>query len=183
MYTCHNFYGAGYMSSLVSSDMTEEYDPMALVSDDEVASAPEIFTSDSETDPELMSDDDDLDDFQPFALHDFGDDIPSVDDVLAFPLPIHDQLIIGHPDGEHLVEPIPIHAIPLTAIPAEDWPFVVDLDDDIDVPVIEVDHIDDDLGDGEVFDITILDVASPVVSFIDISSDSALILLPTLLSL
>ncbi|KAJ0475843.1 hypothetical protein HanRHA438_Chr13g0584911 [Helianthus annuus] len=172
MYTCHNFYRVGYMSSLVNSDMTEEYDPMALVSDAEVASAPEIFTSDSEADPELMSDDDDPDDFQPFALHDFGDDIPFVDDVLAFPLPIHDQLIIGHPDGEHLVKPIPIHAIPLTAIPAEDWPFVVDLDDDIDVPVIQVDHIDDDLGDGEVFDITILDVASPVVSFIDISSYS-----------
>ncbi|KAJ0876101.1 hypothetical protein HanPSC8_Chr11g0484501 [Helianthus annuus] len=119
-----------------------------------------------------MSDDDDLDDFQPFALPDFGDDIPVVDDVLAFPLPIHDQLIIGHPDGEHIVEPIPIHTVPLAAIPAEDWPFVVDLDNDIDVPVIEVDHIDDDLGNGEVFNIAILDVASPVVSVIDISSDS-----------
>ncbi|KAJ0502430.1 hypothetical protein HanHA300_Chr11g0412781 [Helianthus annuus] len=96
-----------------------------------------------------MSDDDDLDDFQPFALPNFGDDIPFVDDVLAFPLPIHDQLIIGHPDCEHIVEPIPIHAVPLAAIPAEDWPFVVDLDNDIDVPVIEVDHTDDDLGNVE----------------------------------
>ncbi|MFS7919723.1 hypothetical protein Hanom_Chr03g00216031 [Helianthus anomalus] len=103
---------------------------------------------------------------------DFGDDIPFVDDVLAFPLPIHDQLINGHPDGEHLVEPILIHAATLAIIPAEDWPFVVDLDYDIDVPVIEVDHLDDDLGDGEVFDIAILGVASPVVSAIDISSDS-----------
>ncbi|KAJ0805250.1 hypothetical protein HanPI659440_Chr02g0047631 [Helianthus annuus] len=145
---------------------------MAVVSDDEIAPAPKIFTFDSETDPELMSDDNDLDDFQPFALPDFGDDIPFVDDVLAFPLPIHDQLIIGHTDGEHLVEPIPIHAVPLAAIPDEDWPFVVDLDDDIDVPVIKVDHLGDDLGDGEVFDIAILDVASPVISVIDISSDS-----------
>ncbi|MFS7904941.1 hypothetical protein Hanom_Chr01g00041951 [Helianthus anomalus] len=160
-----------HMSSSESSGLSEEHDPMVVVSDDEIAPAPKIFTSDSENDPELMSDDDDLDDFQPFALPDFGDDIPFVDDVLAFRLPIHDQLIIGHPDGEHLVEPIPIHDVPLPAIPAKDWPFV-DLDDDIDVPVIEVDHTDDDLGDGEVLDIAILDVASPVVSVIDISSDS-----------
>ncbi|MFS7986931.1 hypothetical protein Hanom_Chr11g01016041 [Helianthus anomalus] len=119
-----------------------------------------------------MSDDDDLDVFQPFALPDFGDDIPFVDDVLAFPIPIHDQLIIGHPDGEHLVEPIPIHAVPPAATLADDWPVVVDLDDDIYVPVIEVDHLDDDLGDGEVFDIAILDVASPIESVLHISSDS-----------
>ncbi|KAM0036436.1 hypothetical protein Hdeb2414_s0014g00426371 [Helianthus debilis subsp. tardiflorus] len=120
----------------------------------------------------MMSDGDDLDDFQPFALLDFGEDVPLIDDVLAFHLPIHDQLIIGHPNGEHLVEPIPIHAIPLAAIPTEDCPFVADLDDDVDVPVFEVEHPDDDLGDGEVFDISILYVASPVVSAIDISSDS-----------
>ncbi|MFS7946251.1 hypothetical protein Hanom_Chr06g00533811 [Helianthus anomalus] len=125
---------------------------MTIVSDDEVAPALEIFTSDTESDPELMSDDDDLDDFQPFSLPDF--------------------LVIGHPDGEHLVEHIPIHAILLAAIPAEDWPFVVDLGDDVDVPMFEVDHPDDELGDGEVFDIAILDVASPVVSVIDISFDS-----------
>ncbi|KAJ0592169.1 hypothetical protein HanHA300_Chr03g0081721 [Helianthus annuus] len=148
------------MSSSESSGLFDEHDPMAIVSDDEVAHAPEIFTSDSESDPEMMSDDDDLDDFQPFALPDFGDDVPFVDDVLALPLPLHDQLIIGYPDGEHLVELIPIHVIPLAAIPAEDWPFVVNLDDDVDVPVIEVEHPDDDLGDGEVFDIAILDVAS-----------------------
>ncbi|KAL9993166.1 hypothetical protein Hdeb2414_s0021g00575721 [Helianthus debilis subsp. tardiflorus] len=160
------------MSSSESIGLSDEHDPMAIVSDDEIAPALEIFTSDSETDPELMFDDDNPADFQPFALPDFGDDNPFVDDVLAFPLPIHDQLIIGHPDGEHIVEPIPIHVVPLAAIPAQDWPFVVDLNDDIYVPVIEVDHIDDDLGDGEVCDIAILDVESPVVSVIDISSDS-----------
>ncbi|MFS7936973.1 hypothetical protein Hanom_Chr05g00422041 [Helianthus anomalus] len=160
------------MSSSESSGLLEKHDPMSIVFDDEIAPAPEIFPSDSETDPELMSDDDDLDDFQPFALPVFGDDIPFVDDVLAFPLPIHHQLIIGYPDGENLVKPIPIDVVPLAAIRAEDWPFVVDLEDDIDVPVIEVDHLDNDLGDGEVFEISILDVASPVVSFIDISSNS-----------
>ncbi|KAJ0614919.1 hypothetical protein HanIR_Chr02g0067961 [Helianthus annuus] len=131
------------MSSSESSGLSDEHDPMAIVSDDE-----------------------------PFALPDFGDDAPFADDVLALPLPLHDQLIIGHPDGEHVVEPIPIHVIPLAAILAEDWPFVVDLDDDVDVFVIEVEHFDDDLSDGEVYDIAILDVASPVVSVIDISSDS-----------
>ncbi|KAJ0616468.1 hypothetical protein HanRHA438_Chr02g0089351 [Helianthus annuus] len=162
------------MSSSESSGLSDEHNPMAIVSDDEVAPIPEIFTSDSESDPELMSDEEDLNDFQPFTLPDFGD-VPFNDDVLALPLPIHDQLIIGHPDGEHVVEPIPIHVIPLAAIPAEDWPFVVDLDDDdVDVPVFEVDHPDDDIGDGEVFDIAILDVASPVVSVIDISFDSDL---------
>ncbi|KAJ0752152.1 hypothetical protein HanPI659440_Chr09g0321091 [Helianthus annuus] len=159
------------MSSSESSGLSDEHDPMAIVSDDEIAPAPEVFTFDSETDPELMSDDDDPDEFQPFALPNFGDDIPFVDDILTFPLPIHDQIIIGHPDGEHLVEPIPIDVVLLAAIPAEDWPFVV-LDEDFDVPVIEVDHIDDDLGDGEVYNIIILDVASPVVSVVDISSDS-----------
>ncbi|MFS7893598.1 hypothetical protein Hanom_Chr00s001007g01671291 [Helianthus anomalus] len=119
------------MSSSESSGLSDEHNPMAIVSIDEVAHTPEIFTSDSKSDPEMMSDDD-LDDFQPFALPDFGDDVPIVDD---------------------------------------DWPFVVDLDDDVHVPVIEVDHPDDDLGDGEVFNIAIQDVASPVVSIIDISFD------------
>ncbi|MFS7954607.1 hypothetical protein Hanom_Chr07g00632521 [Helianthus anomalus] len=83
--------------------------------------------------------------------------------------------IIGHPDGENIVEPIPIHAIPLVAIPAKDWPFVIDLDIDADgIPVFHVDHPDEDLGDGEVFDVAILEVASPVVSVVDISSDSYL---------
>ncbi|MFS7905536.1 hypothetical protein Hanom_Chr01g00048831 [Helianthus anomalus] len=133
------------MLSSESSELSNVHDPMAIVSDNEIAPAPEVFSSDSETDPELMSDDDDPDDFQPFALHEFGDDLPYDVDVLAFPLPIHDQLIIGHPDGEHLVEPIPIDV---------------------------VDHLDENLGDDEVYDIAILDIPSPVVYVVDISSDS-----------
>ncbi|MFS7986824.1 hypothetical protein Hanom_Chr11g01014751 [Helianthus anomalus] len=120
-----------------------------------------------------MSDDKDLDDFQPFALPDFGDDVPFDDDVLALPLPIHDELIIGHPDGEHVSEPIPIYAIPLAAIPAEDWPLIIDLDaDDDEIAVFHENLSIKDLGDGDIFDIAILDVASPVVSVIYISSDS-----------
>ncbi|MFS8021399.1 hypothetical protein Hanom_Chr16g01426951 [Helianthus anomalus] len=139
------------MSSLESSSLSKEHDPMAIISDDDIALVPEIFTSDSESDPEIMSDDEDLDHFQPFALPDFGDDIPFVDVVLALPLPIHDQLIMG---------------IPM------DWPFIVDLDIYVEVPLFEVDHPDDDLGDSDIFDIAILDVESPIVSLIDISSDS-----------
>ncbi|MFS7986752.1 hypothetical protein Hanom_Chr11g01013981 [Helianthus anomalus] len=38
--------------------------------------------------------------------------------------------------------------------------------------MIQIDHLDDDMGDGEVFDIAILDVALPVIFVINISSDS-----------
>ncbi|KAF5767610.1 hypothetical protein HanRHA438_Chr14g0636361 [Helianthus annuus] len=164
------------MLSFESNGLSDEHDPLAIVSDDEVAPVPEIFTFDSNSDPDLMSDDEDLDDFHPFALPDFGDDIPLEDDVLALPVPIHDHLIIGHPDGEHIVESLPINFVPLAAIPVEDWPFVIDLDndDDDEISVFHVDHPDEDLGDGEVFDVAILELASPVVSVIDISSDSDL---------
>ncbi|MFS7920425.1 hypothetical protein Hanom_Chr03g00224741 [Helianthus anomalus] len=74
-----------HMSWTESNNLSEERDPMKDVSDDEIASFPEISTSDFETDPEMITDDDDL------------------DDVLALPLPLRGQLIIGHPDGKHLV--------------------------------------------------------------------------------
>ncbi|MFS8034389.1 hypothetical protein Hanom_Chr17g01580601 [Helianthus anomalus] len=60
------------------------------------------------------------------------------DNVLALPLPLLGQHIVGYPDGGHLIEPIPIHAIPFAAIPAEDWPFVNDLDNDVATPVVFV---------------------------------------------
>ncbi|MFS7920989.1 hypothetical protein Hanom_Chr03g00231341 [Helianthus anomalus] len=41
------------------SRLSDDHDPMAVVSDDEVMPEPEYFTSDSESDPEMMSDDDD----------------------------------------------------------------------------------------------------------------------------
>ncbi|MFS7953835.1 hypothetical protein Hanom_Chr07g00623241 [Helianthus anomalus] len=136
------------MSSSERSDLSGDHDPMDLVSKDEIGPVEEVFTSDTDSDPDFMSDDDDLADFQPFALADLaGDDILLVDDALALPLPIHDQFVIGHPDGKHIVEAIPIPAIPLTSIPLEDWPFVVDLDDN-EIPIFHVDHPDEDLGDG-----------------------------------
>ncbi|KAF5759824.1 hypothetical protein HanRHA438_Chr16g0757781 [Helianthus annuus] len=147
------------MSSYESSNVYDDVDPMELVSDDEFVPEVQVITSDSES-----ASNDDLDDFQPFALlEDIIDD-----DVLAIPPLLNDIFIMGHPEGEHVVEVIPFDIIPLAAIP-----FVVDLDDDDDViPVIPVDHMDADLGDGEVFELVILDVASPIVSVMDISSDS-----------
>ncbi|MFS7932257.1 hypothetical protein Hanom_Chr04g00365721 [Helianthus anomalus] len=101
MYICYDFMLQVLMSSLESSGLLEEHEPMVVVFDDEVAPDPKVFTFDTESDPEMLSDNDD--DFHPFALPDFGDDVPILDDILAFPLPIHGQLIIGNPDGEHLV--------------------------------------------------------------------------------
>ncbi|MFS7978405.1 hypothetical protein Hanom_Chr10g00915111 [Helianthus anomalus] len=126
------------MSSSEGSNVYDDLDPMELVSDDEYGPGVEIITSDSESDPEedpnFLSDDDDMDDFQPFAL----------------------------PDG--IVED-PSHLLP--------YPFILDLDDDVDdIPVFHVGNVDGELGDGEVFDVAILEVASPVVSVIDIPSYS-----------
>ncbi|MFS7905401.1 hypothetical protein Hanom_Chr01g00047231 [Helianthus anomalus] len=163
------------LMSSSKSGLSEEHDPMAIVSDDdEVAPAPEVFTSDTNSDPDMISNDED--DFQPFALPDIGDDVPNADDVLiydifALPIPIHDHLIIGHPDGEHLVAPIPIDVVPLAAIPPEDWPFDDLLDDDFDI--FASDHPAGEQGDGEVDDVIVLDVSPPVVPVIDISSDSS----------
>ncbi|MFS7980813.1 hypothetical protein Hanom_Chr10g00943621 [Helianthus anomalus] len=82
----------------------------------------------------MMSDDDD--DFQPFTLPNFGDDLPIADgipdeDPFVIPIPVHDHLIIGHPDGEHVVAPI-LSPVSLMVIPLEDWPFDDLFDDDFD---------------------------------------------------
>ncbi|MFS7893722.1 hypothetical protein Hanom_Chr00s001055g01673291 [Helianthus anomalus] len=130
MCTCYDCYVTGTMSSS-ESGLSDAYDPMVVVSDDEVMPEPEIFTSDTESDPEMLSEDED--DFQPFALPDFGDDILIADDIpvenpVEIPAPIHDHLIIGHPDGEHIVAPI-LDVVPLVVIPPADWPF-----DDVGCP-------------------------------------------------
>ncbi|XP_022042200.1 pollen-specific leucine-rich repeat extensin-like protein 4 [Helianthus annuus] len=60
-------------------------------------------------------------------------------------------------------------AVPLAAIPFADLD-----DDDVFVPVIHVEHPEDELGDGEVIDdIAILVLPSPVISVVDISSSSS----------
>ncbi|KAM0040127.1 hypothetical protein Hdeb2414_s0012g00390121 [Helianthus debilis subsp. tardiflorus] len=119
---------------------------------------------------------DDEDDFQPFALPDFGDDAPiadgiPIDDVFAFPAPVQDHLIIGHLNGEHVVAPI-LDAVPLVVIPPEDWPFDDLFDDDVylflDGPSADAQ------GDGEVDDVVVLDVPPPAIPVIEISSDPSL---------
>ncbi|KAL9994387.1 hypothetical protein Hdeb2414_s0917g00960851 [Helianthus debilis subsp. tardiflorus] len=163
-----------FMSSS-KSGLSDDHDPMAVVSDDEVAPEPEVFTSDSESDPEMMSGDED--DFQPFALPDFGDDAPVVDgipidDAFAFPAPIQDHLIIGHPDGEHIVAPI-LDVVPLVVIPPEDWPF----DDlfDVYVDLFLGEPLVDAQGDGEIDDVVVPEIPPPAIPVIEIYSDSSLL--------
>ncbi|KAJ0796269.1 hypothetical protein HanPI659440_Chr04g0160261 [Helianthus annuus] len=155
------------------SGLSDDHDPMVVVSDDEIAPEPEVFTSDTESDPDMISDDED--DFQPFALPDFGDDIRDADilieDVFALPVAVHEQLIIGHHDGEHIVAPI-LDVVPLVVIPPEDWPFDDLFDDDVDL--FMGDHPAGEQGDGEVDDVVVVDVPPPVVPVTDISSDSSL---------
>ncbi|MFS7918990.1 hypothetical protein Hanom_Chr03g00207661 [Helianthus anomalus] len=130
------------------SGMPDDHDPMAVVPDDEGTPEPEIFTSDSKSDPGMMSDDDD---FQLPAFPDHGYDLPLVDgipneDPFVVPTPVHDHLIIDHPDGEHIGAPI-LAPDPLVAIPLKDLPF----DDliDVDVDWLVDGPPDDDCGDGE----------------------------------
>ncbi|XP_021996345.1 cell surface glycoprotein 1-like [Helianthus annuus] len=111
------------------SGLSDTEDPMAIVSDDEIVPDPEIFTSDTESD--------DDDDFQPFALPDFGDDVPHADglpdeDPFLVPIPDQDHLMLGHPDDEHVVVPI-LAPLPLAAFPLEDLPFDELSDDDVDL--------------------------------------------------
>ncbi|KAF5756072.1 hypothetical protein HanXRQr2_Chr17g0810321 [Helianthus annuus] len=156
------------MSSSESSGVYDDHDPMELVSDYEYGPVAEVLTLDKDSDPEedldFISNDDDMDDFQPLALPVLAiNDVPLEDDVLALSPQLHDIVIVGHPEGEHLVEVIPFPAIPLAAIQHDDWPFVIDLHDDNDVvPVFHVDHLD----------VAILHVVSPVVYVVDISYDS-----------
>ncbi|KAJ0847685.1 hypothetical protein HanPSC8_Chr13g0548111 [Helianthus annuus] len=156
------------------SGLSDAHNPMAIVSYDGIVPEPEIFTSDTESDPDMLSEDED--DFQPFTLPDFGDDAPIADgilveDIFALPAPIHDHFIIGHPDGEHIVAPI-LDAVPLVVIPHGDWPFDDLFDDDVEL------FLDgppaDAQGDGEVDDVVMLDVPPPFVPVIEISSNSSL---------
>ncbi|XP_022030941.1 fibrous sheath CABYR-binding protein-like [Helianthus annuus] len=136
------------MSSSSESGVADTIDLMAIVSDDEIATDPEVFTSDT-----TSSDDDD---FQPFALPDFGDDIPIAD---------------GFHDGDLLLVPIPA-PFPLAAFPLEDLPLDDMFDDDIDLFIEEI-PVDDDvvvpLVEIPVADI--IDVPLVEIPAVEISSD------------
>ncbi|MFS7929658.1 hypothetical protein Hanom_Chr04g00335151 [Helianthus anomalus] len=79
------------------------------------------------------------------------DDLPLADgipdeDPFVTPVLVHDHLIIGHPDGEH-VAPI-LDAVPLVVLPLEAWPFDDSFDDDVDL-FVEGPPVDAQ-GDGEI---------------------------------
>ncbi|KAJ0468602.1 hypothetical protein HanIR_Chr14g0698461 [Helianthus annuus] len=166
MCICHDCYVTDGMSSS-ENGLSDIDDPMALASDSESAPEPEILTSDTESDPDMISDDED--DFQPFALPDFGVDLPLADgipdeDPIVAPIPVHD-----HPDGEHAVAPI-LAPVPLATIPLEDFPF----DDLIDVDIDLFDGPPDDAhGDGEP-DEDVVAIPPFEIPVIEISSNTSL---------
>ncbi|MFS7953195.1 hypothetical protein Hanom_Chr07g00615721 [Helianthus anomalus] len=157
------------------SGLSEEHDPMAIVSDNEVVPILEVLTSDTDSDLEMLSDDDN--DFQPFTLPDFGDDVRiadgiHVEELFDFPAPILDHLLIGHPAREHIAAPI-LDVVPLVVIPPEDWPFDDLFSDDFDLFFDSPPA--DAQGDGEVDeDVAILDVPPPDIPVVKLYSDSSL---------
>ncbi|XP_022040575.1 proline-rich extensin-like protein EPR1 [Helianthus annuus] len=116
-----------------SSGVSGILDPIAVDPDDPMPTDPEIYTSDTDS-----SDDDD---FQPFALPDFGDDVQLADGILAGDLPLAEI-------------PAPV---PLAAFPMEDLPLDVVSDDDIDL-FVEGPPEDDHEGGAPTAD----DVAIPI---------------------
>ncbi|XP_022007554.1 calphotin-like [Helianthus annuus] len=121
------------MSSSSESGVSDTIDPIAIVSEDEIFPEDEVFTSDT------MSSDDD--DFQPFALPDFGDDLPLADGFLDGDLPL-----------AQIPAPIPLVAFPVEELPLDDM-----LDDDVDL-FIEGPPEDDQDGGAPIDD----DVAIPL---------------------
>ncbi|KAJ0522986.1 hypothetical protein HanIR_Chr10g0488811 [Helianthus annuus] len=95
------------MPSSSDTGVSDTLDPMAVVSDDEIPSEREVYTSDT-----TSTDDDD---FQPFALPDVG--VEPAD---------------GLPAGDLQLAVIPA-PIPLAAFPVVDMPIDVVSDDDIDL--------------------------------------------------
>ncbi|XP_022040701.1 calphotin-like [Helianthus annuus] len=121
------------MSSL-DTGVSDTLDPMAVVSDDEILSESEVYTLDT-----TSTDDDD---FQPFALPDFGDDVQPADGILAGDLPLAEI-------------PAPV---PLAAFPVEDLPLHVVSDDNIDL-FVEGPPEDDNEGGAPIAD----DVIIPII--------------------
>ncbi|XP_022040536.1 calphotin-like [Helianthus annuus] len=97
------------MPSSSDTGVSDTLDPMAVVSDDEILSESEVYTSDTTSTDE--------DAFKPFALPDFGNDIPLADGPVDGDLPL-------------IQFPAPL---PLAAVPLEDLPYDEFADDDIDL--------------------------------------------------
>ncbi|KAJ0957785.1 hypothetical protein HanPSC8_Chr01g0031681 [Helianthus annuus] len=106
-----NFKRLGKFSTMASSGsgVSNASDPMAFTFDDEMTTDSGVYTSDTTSTDE--------DDFQPFALPIFGDDVPLADG----------------PQGEDLpLVPIPA-PLPFAAVPFEEQPLDALPDGDIDL--------------------------------------------------
>ncbi|XP_021986611.1 proline-rich protein 36-like [Helianthus annuus] len=138
------------------SGVSNASDPMAFTSDDEMATDSGVYTSDTTSTDE--------DDFQPFALPDFGDDVPLADG----------------PPGEDLpLVPIPA-PLPFAAVPFEEQPLDAIPDGDIDLLIEGPPEGDQDGGapmeDGvQLVDIPVVDPIVPMVELPDmeVQSDSS----------
>ncbi|MFS7949724.1 hypothetical protein Hanom_Chr06g00574911 [Helianthus anomalus] len=97
---------------------------MAAATNNETALAPEIFTSDTESDPDMLTKDED--DFQPSALPDSGDELPLqmaslTRNFLSSLFRSTTTSSFGHFDDAHIVAPI-LDAVPLMIIFPENLP-------------------------------------------------------------
>ncbi|XP_022030519.1 vegetative cell wall protein gp1-like [Helianthus annuus] len=143
---------------MASSDsgVSNTIDPTAITSDDEIATDPEVYTSDTTSTDE--------DDFQPFALPDFGDDLPLADG----------------PPGEDLpLVPIPA-PLPFAAVPFEEQPLGALPDGDIDLLIEGPPEGDQDGGAPMEDDVPLADipVVDPVVPVVEIPAVDALVVPP-----
>ncbi|MFS7967880.1 hypothetical protein Hanom_Chr09g00790991 [Helianthus anomalus] len=126
------------MPSSSDSGVSDTIDPLAITSDDEMATDPEVYTLDTTSTDE--------NDFQPFALPDVGDDMPLADGLLDGDLPL-----------VQIPAPLPLDAVPVENLPLDDIDLFIEgppqgdqdgrapMDDDIpptdipvDEPVVEV---------------------------------------------
>ncbi|XP_021985120.1 calphotin-like [Helianthus annuus] len=96
------------MPSSSDNGVSDTLDPLAIVSNDEILSESEVYTSDTTSTDE--------DDFQPFALPHFGDDIPIADGPFDGDLPLL-----------QVPAPLPIAAIPLEDLPHDEFADDIDL--------------------------------------------------------
>ncbi|KAJ0456622.1 hypothetical protein HanIR_Chr15g0764551 [Helianthus annuus] len=133
------------MVSSSDTGVSDTVDPMAIVSDDEMPSEGDVYTSDT-----TSTDDDD---FQPFALPDIGVEIQPADGIPAGDLPL-------------AVIPAPV---PLAAFPVADVPLDVVSDDDIDL--FEEGPPEDDYEGGAPIDVdAILPIAEAPIEEAPLSS-------------
>ncbi|XP_022032003.1 proline-rich protein 36-like [Helianthus annuus] len=139
------------MSSSSDTGVSDTLDPLAMVSDDEILPESEVYTSDTTSTDE--------DDFQPFALPDFGDDVPLADGPFDRDLPL-------------IQIPAPL---PLAAVPIEDLPLDVLSDDEIDLFIESPPEGDQDGGAPMDDDIPVDDPAVPIV---EVPAVDAIILPP-----